>query len=401
MSEFATQLIHSGRNDLHHLGVHALPLDMSTTYPIRDLDRAGVSLNSLAHGAKSAPDAVYQRLFNPTVDRFEQALAQLEELPEAVAFASGMAAITATLLAAKQVGNHIIAIRPLYGGTDHLLASGLLGLDVTFATAEDFHTAIRHDTSMIILETPANPTLTLVDIEAVVSRAKGVAVMVDSTFATPVLQKPARHGACLVLHSATKYIGGHGDAMGGIVAATSEWAQRVRGVRVATGAVLHPRAAYDLHRGLQTLGVRIESQQANAVKLATWLSGHPAVSRVHFPEGPLVGTQMRGPGAMVAFEVKGGYAMARRLVESVKVITPAVSLGSTDSLIQHPASLTHRVVAEDARNQTGIVDSLVRMSVGLEDVRDLIADLAQGLTDLSVQATRTDGAGNGNSEVRK
>lgn len=383
MSGLATELIHSGREHLNDLGVHALPLDRSTTYPISNLARAGVSLNALAHGEPTAPDAVYARLLNPTVARFESAIAALEDAPEAVAFSSGMAAVTACLFAAKTVGNHVIAIRPVYGGTDHLLTSGMLGLDVTFATEGDFHLAIRPDTSMILLETPANPTLSLIDIEDVVSRANGVAVLVDSTFATPVLQTPRQHGATLVLHSATKYIGGHGDAMGGVVAADSEWCARIRGVRVATGAVLEPRAAYDFHRGLQTLGVRVKAAQANAVKIADWLSNHEGVSAVHFPgmddTRGLVGRQMRGPGAMIAFEVAGGFFAASKLVESVGLITPAVSLGSTDSLIQHPASLTHRIVDEEARNACGIVPGLVRMSVGLEDSADLIADLAQAL----------------------
>lgn len=383
MSELSTQLVHGGRDELGALGVHALPIDLSTTYPIQDLSRAGLSLDQLAHGSADAPDHVYMRLFNPTVARFETAIATLEELPEAVAFASGMAAVTACLLAAKSVGNHVIAIRPLYGGTDHLLASGLLGIETTFASVEDFDAHIRPDTALIILETPANPTLDLVDIEDIVARSQGVAVLVDSTFATPVLQKPARHGATLVLHSATKYIGGHGDAMGGVVATNADWAARLRGVRVATGAVLHPDAAYTLHRGLQTLGVRVHAAQANAIRLVEWLLDQPEVQKVHFPSlndsQKLIGRQMSGPGAMVAFEVHGGYFAARRLVEAVKVITPAVSLGSTDTLIQHPASLTHRVVDEEARNSHGIGPALVRISVGIEAVEDLIADLKQAL----------------------
>jgi len=384
MSEFATHLIHAGREELAHLGVHALPIDLSTTNPLPDLDRAGRSLEELAHGAASAPDSVYQRLYNPTVARFEHAMAELEEVTDAVAFSSGMAAITAAILAARQIGRHIIAIRPLYGGTDHLLTSGLLDVDVTFADVSDFEASIRPETSLVILETPANPTLELVDIQDVADRAGAVALMVDSTFATPVLQKPSRHGASLIVHSATKYIGGHGDVMGGVVATNDAWARRLRGVRVATGALLNPKAAYDLHRGLQTLGVRVESQQANAIKLAAWLEGHPAVAKVHFPKGPLIGTQMAGPGAMVSFELRGGYDSARSLMSRLKLITPAVSLGSADSLIQHPASLTHRVVEESARESSGVSSSLVRLSVGLEAPQDLIEDLAQALSPLTM-----------------
>lgn len=379
MSEFSTKLIHAGREPLGALNAHALPLDRSTTYPITDLTRAGISLDALAHGDAHATDFVYQRLFNPTVGRFEDAMATLEEADGAVAFSSGMAAITACLLAAKSIGNHIVAIRPLYGGSDHLLTSGLLGLDVTFASVEDLKSAIRPDTALIMLETPANPTLDLVDIEDVVARAGDVAVLVDSTFATPVLQKPTRHGASLVLHSATKYIGGHGDVMGGVVAADHDWCARLRSVRVATGAVLEPRAAYDLHRGLQTLGIRVEAAQISAIKIARMLTRCANIKRVHYPglgsdARGLIGRQMHGPGAMISFEV-ADFFEAKRIVESVRLITPAVSLGSTDTLIQHPASLTHRVVDEDVRNASGIVPGLIRLSVGLEDPNDIIKDL--------------------------
>src|SRR5690606_13310038 len=234
--DFSTRAVHAGRADLPALGVHALPLDLSTTYPFTDLDAATHSLDALVQGQAEAPNAVYARLHNPTVARFEDALAALEEAEAAVAFGSGMAALTAVLLAAKQDGGHVVGVRPLYGTSDHLVSSGLLGLDVTWTSADAVGEAIRPETSLVIIETPANPTLALVDIEAVVAQAGDVPVLVDSTFATPVLQRPLAHGATFALHSATKFLGGHGDVIAGVVATTEEWARRLRQVRVATGA---------------------------------------------------------------------------------------------------------------------------------------------------------------------
>jgi methionine-gamma-lyase len=378
-----TLAIHSGRDDLGE--AHVPPIDLSTTYKTPDLPLATASIDAMASGARPTGPSVYQRLHNPTVDRFEQALAKLEDTPCAISFASGMAAVTAALLAAKMVGQHVVAVRPLYGGTDHLLASGLLGLEVSWATPETVAEHIREDTALVICETPANPTLQLVDIEAVVAAAGDVAVMVDSTFATPVLQQPARHGATIVLHSGTKFLGGHGDVMAGVLATDEVWAARLRQVRILTGANLHPMAAYTLHRGLQTLPVRVRAAQENAIVLARRLQNHPAVSRVRYPSAPgcdpegLLGRQLKGPGTMIAIDLIDGYHGARSVMAAVGLFTPAVSLGSTDSLIQHPAGLTHRIVGEQAQAEGGIGDGLLRLSVGLESVDDLWEDLAQAL----------------------
>ena len=293
--------------------------------------------------------------------------------------------MTAALLAARMVGSHVVAVRPLYGGTDHLLSSGLLGLDVTWATPGTVGQAVREDTALVVCETPANPTLQLVDIEDVVAQSKGVPVLVDSTFATPVLQRPIAHGAALVLHSGTKFIGGHGDVMAGVLACNGEWAQRLRQVRILTGANLHPMAAYTLHRGLQTLGLRVRAAQENARTLVRALLAHPAVLRVRYPEAPgcdprgLLGRQLSGPGSLVAIDLVGGYEAARAVMRSVQLITPAVSLGSCDTLIQHPAGLTHRIVADEARDAGGIGPGLLRLSVGIEDVEDIWEDLACAL----------------------
>ncbi|MBP2478150.1 cystathionine beta-lyase/cystathionine gamma-synthase [Crossiella equi] len=379
-----TRAVHAGRDELGALGVHALPLDLSTTYPIADPGLGEQALLELAEGAPAAASPVYGRLHNPTVARFERALAALEGLPEAVAFASGMAAVAAVLQAACVLTGrrHVVAVRPLYGGTDHLLASGLLGTETTYATPDGVAAAIRPDTGLVVVETPANPTLDLVDLTALAAAAGDVPLLVDNTFATPVLQNPAAHGATYVLHSATKYLGGHGDTFGGVVAAPEHEAAALRSVRVVTGALLHPLAGYLLHRGLATLPVRVEAAQRTAAELARRLAAHPSVAAVHYPglpgadPGGLVGGQLRGPGAVLAFET---FEESDAVLSGLRLLTHAVSLGSVDSLIERPAALTHRVVAEEDRLTCGISPRLLRVSVGLEDVEDLWLDLDQSL----------------------
>lgn len=380
-----TLAVHAGRDDFRSLGVHAPPIDLSSTYPLLDPKAGTQSLEALAMGGEPAGTPVYGRLYNPTVARFEAALAKLEGAEEAVAFGSGMAALTAVLLAAKERGSHIVAARPLYGGSDHLLTSGLLGLRTTFVTASEIRAAIRPETALVIIETPSNPTLDLIDIEETVRQAGDVPVLVDSTFATPILQRPLAFGAAFSLHSATKMLGGHGDVIAGVVACGREHAEALRRVRVITGSILHPLGGYLLHRGLQTLAIRVRAAQSNARLLARRLVEHPAVSRVAFPELPgcdphkLLGRQLEGPGSLVSFEMKGGFEAARGVLAKVRLFLPAVSLGSNDSLIQHPAALTHRVVTEEGRAQGKIADGLIRASVGLEDIDDLWEDLRQAL----------------------
>lgn len=380
-----TVAVHAGRQDARTAGWHAPPIDLSSTYPLGDLTGAGASLDALAHGAARAPEAVYARLFNPTVDRFEQALAAMEGAEEAVAFASGMAAVTATLLAARQWGDHVVAVRPLYGGTDHLLASQMLGLPVRWADPEAVADVVTKTTALVMVETPANPTLRVVDIAALVQAAGSVPVLVDNTFATPVLQRPLAHGAAMVLHSATKFLGGHGDVVGGVVACDAARAAALRQVRVATGALMHPLAAWLLHRGMPTLGLRVRAQQATARALVERLPTLPGVDAVYYPgladraSAAVVARQMDGPGAVFAFALSGGFEAARAVTERVRLLTPAVSLGSVDSLIQHPASLTHRVVDPEVRAAHAISGGLLRVSVGLEHVDDLWRDLAQAI----------------------
>lgn len=384
MPHLDTLAVHAGRADLGDLGVHAPPLDLSSTYPLPDVERGGDAYETLASGGTTPEGGshVYARLWNPTVARFEDALAELEHAAAAVAFSSGMAALSAAVLShTTAVGRpHVVAVRPLYGGTDHLLSTGLLGTEVTFCTADEVGAAVRADTGLIVLETPANPTLELVDISAAVARAGGVPVLVDNTFATPVLQRPLDHGAAMSLHSATKYLGGHGDVVGGVIACGEESAAALRRVRAITGGILHPLGAYLLHRGLPTLPLRVRAQQESALRLADRLLVHDDVADVFYPglqgdPAGLLSRQQHGGGAMLAIRLRGGYEAAARVASSTRLFTHAVSLGGVDSLIQHPAALTHRPVAPDARPDADIL----RLSVGLEHVDDLVDDLDQAL----------------------
>lgn len=386
-----TVAVHSGRADLAELGVHALPIDLSTTNPLPDIERGGESYEAMATGGRPPADGsmVYARLWNPTVARFEEALAEMERAEASVAFASGMAAMTAVILShtAATGRKHVVAVRPLYGGTDHLLGSALLGTETTYCHPSEVGVSIRPDTALVIVETPANPTLQLVDIAAVVTAAGDVPVIVDNTFATPILQNPIDHGAAMSLHSATKYLGGHGDVIAGVVACSENTAESLRRVRAVTGALLHPLGAYLLHRGLTTLPVRMREQQANAQRLVQWLIDQPQVDEVFYPglDGDpdgILERQLRGPGAMIAIRLHGGYEAASAVASSVGLFTHAVSLGGVDSLIQHPAALTHRPVPAEARPDADVL----RLSIGLENAADLTADLAQAFASLSTAA---------------
>lgn len=380
-----TLAVHAGRDDLTELGVHALPIDLSTTSPLPSVEAGGAAYEHMGTGAPIDPgeSAVYARLWNTTVARLEHAVAELEDAPEAVAFATGMAATTAILIdTVSRNRQHVVAIRPLYGGTDHLLESGLLGTQVSFVAPGDVRAALRPNTGLVVLESPGNPTLDLIDIADVVVQADGVPVMVDNTFATPILQRPREHGATISMHSATKFLGGHGDALGGIVATDADTAAALRRVRMITGSILHPLAAYLLHRGLPTLPIRVRTQQEHATRIAQWLSTHPQVSRVYHPSLPqcdpagLVGPQMSGPGSIVSFELAGGFEQASAVADGVQLITHAVSLGGVDTLIQHPAALTHRPVVDQAKPSSG----LLRVSIGLEDPEDIVADLEAAIS---------------------
>ena len=384
-----TLAVHAGREDFARLCVHAPPLDLSSTYPLGDLAGAAEAFDALSRGeASDGGTPVYQRLQNPTVRRYERALAALEHTEDAVAFASGMAGLTAVLLAACGERRHVVAIRPLYGGSDHLLA-WLLGLDVTWAAPGEIGSAVRPDTGLVVLETPQNPTLGTVDIRSVVAAAAGAPVLVDNTFATPIRGRTLQDaGAALVLHSATKYLGGHGDVVRRHPSATTaDWAGRLRQVQhPEPGALLHPLSAYLLaQEHLPTLPFRVREAQArrHGSRRRDSPSTRPWSASCIPPKAETASSSV-GPRPLDRPSVRprspGGLAAASTVMQnSAPLITPAVSLGSTDSLIQHPASLTHRLVDPAARQTLGITDGLLRLSVGLEDVEDLWSDLGGAL----------------------
>jgi methionine-gamma-lyase len=383
-SHLETLAVHAGMRGVAESGSHVPVIDLSTTNPLPNILDGGNSYENLATGGELEPgqSAVYQRLWQPGVARFEEALSALEGSAGTVAFSTGMAALSGVLMASVAAGKpHVVALRPLYGGTDHVLATGLLGTTVTWVDVAGVAAAIRPDTGLVILESPANPTLELTDIRAVADAAGDVPVLVDNTFASPVLQRPLESGATLVLHSATKYLGGHGDVMGGTISGPAEWMVRLRQLRALTGGLLHPFAAYLLHRGLRTLPVRVRAQQATAGEIATRLVGHPAIARVLYPGLPgqdphgLIGRQTSGAGSLIALDIAGGFEAAARFTEACTLISHAVSLGGVDSLVQHPASLTHRPVEASAKPGAGIV----RISIGLEHVDDLTADILHAL----------------------
>jgi len=400
MQSFDTTAVHAGRADLTKLGVHAPPIDLSTTAPLIDIIEGGNAYEALAsgHALNGEVSTVYRRLWNPTVARFEEAITELETWAlrarnekvaldfETVAFATGMAAISALILSRVSIGlTHVIAVRPLYGGTDHLLTSGLLGTQVEFVEIDGIASAMRSNTGLVIVESPANPTLNLIDIRRVVAQAKDLPVMVDNTFATPVLQQPLDLGATFSVHSATKYLGGHGDAMGGTVTTTSENAILLRQVRAITGGLLDPFTAYLLQRGLPTLPMRVRKQEQTARSLTTWLQDRHEVKRTFYPgleecdTGGLVARQMYGSGAMISIDLVGGFAAAEAFCKGLKLITHAVSLGGVDTLIEHPAALTHRLLASEFKPS----DGLLRISVGLESFDDLAADLEYGFAQIA------------------
>jgi methionine-gamma-lyase len=388
-----TLAVHGAGKPPGHDHVH--PIHQTATFDLESTE-AG-RLGFLREPGGSAH--IYTRLGNPTVEALERALAalegrELEEPPEALAFSSGMAAITTTLLALAG-GGTVVAQEALYGGTSEFLAGQAREAGLTPVVTEltdpasleralDAHPAAK----LLYLETPANPLLGLCDLRALaeVGHRRGLLVCADNTFATPLHQLPLSLGVDVVLHSTTKYLGGHGTVIGGAVVARRELVERIRPWRKNLGGVPSPFDAWLLLNGLKTFPLRMRRHSANAQRVAEWLAGHPAVERVFYPGLPdhpghqIALRQMReGYGGVVSCELKEGAEAGRRLMEGVRLCTLAVSLGSPGTLLQHPASMSHGVVDEELRQRTGISPGLVRIALGLEDADDLIADLEQAL----------------------
>ncbi|MBM0103157.1 PLP-dependent transferase [Steroidobacter sp. S1-65] len=377
---FGTRCIHAGQSPDPTTGAVMPPIYTTSTY------------------AQSSPGVHkgydYSRTANPTRGAWERCIADLEGGVSGFAFASGMAA-TSTLLELVDSGSHIVAMDDLYGGTFRLferVRKRSAGLDITFANLADqraLEAAVRPTTKMIWIETPTNPTLRLVDIAAVAefARKRGILTVVDNTFATPWVQRPIELGADIVMHSATKYLNGHSDMIGGIaVAANEELAEKIGFLQNAVGAISGPFDSFLALRGLKTLALRMRQSSESALRIAGWLEKHSRVAKVLYPglashpQHQLARRQMQnGFSGIVTFFVKGGLSEAKHFLERCRLFTIAESLGGVESLVDHPGLMTHASVPPEKRRELGIDDSLIRLSVGVEDVEDLLADLEQAL----------------------
>ena len=387
--KFATRAIHGGHHKDPVSGALTTPIFQTSTFVFDSAEQGGRRF-ALQEGGY-----IYTRLGNPTNTQLEEKVALLEGAEACMSTASGIGAISSALWTALKAGDHVVASKTLYGCTFALLNHGLTryGVDVTFVDAtnlDEIKAAMKENTRVVYLETPANPDLKLIDIEAVSKIAhenKDCIVMVDNTFCTPYIQRPLEWGADVVVHSATKYLNGHGDVIAGFVVGKKEFIDQVRlfGVKDMTGAVLSPFDAYLILRGMKTLQIRMDKHSKNALEVAKFLEGHKNVIKVNypglesFPQRELAKKQMDLPGGMIAFEVKGGLEAGKKLLNSLELCTLAVSLGDCETLIQHPASMTHSPYTAEERAEAGISDGLIRISVGLEDPEDIIDDLKQGL----------------------
>ena len=378
-SKFGTIAVHAGQTPDPTTGAIMTPIYQTSTY-VQD-------------GPGGHKGFEYSRTQNPTRSALEANLAAMEGGKHGLCFASGLAATTAIALSLSQ-GDHVVASDDMYGGTFRLFDKVFRRFGVTFSyadmsDAENVARALTDKTKLVWVETPTNPMLKVVDLVAVCAAAKkrGVPVAVDNTFATPYLQRPLALGATLVVHSTTKYLGGHSDVVGGaIVTSDDEWKTRLAFVQNAAGGVPGPFDCFLVLRGTKTLHVRMDRHVANAGAIAWMLAKHGEVEKVYYPgleshpQHALMKRQMRAPGAMISFVVKGGLDKARRVLMKTRVFACAESLGGVESLIEHPAIMTHASVPAENRRALGIDDGLIRLSVGIEDVDDLIGDLQQALT---------------------
>lgn len=391
MMGFSTKAIHGGQEP-NAAGALVTPIYQASTFVFESAQQGARRF------AQQEDGYIYTRLGNPNAAELERKVALLEGAEAALATASGMGAITSALWSVLEPGDHVVAGRALYGCTFSFLSHGAsrYGVETTFvdaADSEEVRRALKPNTKVVYLESPANPTMTIADIRRISAMAHeipGCLVFVDNTYCTPYLQRPISLGADVVLHSATKYLNGHGDVIAGLIVGREEFINRVRfyGLKDITGAVLSPFDAYLVCRGLKTLALRMERHCSSAQLVAEFLESHPAVKAVYypglasFPQRELAQSQMRLPGGMISFELAGGVEAGVTLMNNVKLCTLAVSLGDTETLIQHPASMTHSTYTAEERAKCGISDGLVRLSVGLEDPEDIIRDLQQVLDTL-------------------
>ena len=386
----STRAIHSGKLADSLFGEVSVPIFQSSTFAFPSAEEGAARFSG------ESPGFIYTRLNNPTVNALEDSVASLEQGFGGMATATGMAAISTVFMTYLHQGAHVVSTDSVYGSTRVLLEMELprFGAQATFVDTSDpekMRKALRPETRMVFIETPTNPTMILTDIEAAaqIAHQAGAILVVDNTFASPYLQRPLQHGADLVVHSLTKFLNGHSDVVGGmIVAGDEENFKKIRRVLSLFGGTMDPHQAWLILRGVRTLPLRLERAQENARHIAAFLSTHPKVTWVRYPGLPehpqyaVAQKQMDGFGAMICFGVKNGLQGGVTVMNHVKIITLAVSLGGVESLIEHPASMTHASIPRKEREEAGILDELVRLSVGCEDFEDLREDLDQALNQI-------------------
>jgi len=385
-----TDCVHAGAEPDPVFGSVAPPIYQTSTFVFRTPEEGA------ARFAGEDPGYIYTRMGNPTITRLEANVTALEGGTSALATSSGMSAVSTVFFALLSAGDHVVCSASVYGPSRVVLERDFsrFGVDATMVDTSDperFQAAVTDRTRVIFVETPANPTLAITDLAAAahIAREAGAILVVDNTFMSPVLQRPFRFGADIVLHSVTKFLNGHADVVGGVLVFRDEdLMKRVRGVLHYLGGTMDPHQAWLVLRGIKTLAMRVRTAQANAEALARLLAHHPAVATVRFPGLPghpqadLIARQMAGPGSLISFELEGGVEAGRKLLGAVHLPALAVSLGGVESLIQHPASMTHAAVSPEDRRAAGITDGLVRLSVGCEAQEDLAADLKGALDSL-------------------
>lgn len=379
-----TEAVRAGTDLSKKNGPLSTPIFQTSTFEVTDTEQQV----RVAH-----TDMFYTRYGNPTHTVAESAIAELEGTDAALLFASGMCAVTTTILGLLKSGDHIVAQRDIYGGVTKFFTQWLpkVGIDVTLVDTNEYEQharAIRPNTKMLYLESPTNPAARVIDLKKVSAIAKQhkLISMIDSTFATPINQRPAEFGIDLVMHSGTKYFGGHSDLIAGIVAGRQDLIDEIHETRTTLGGSMDPHAAWLLLRGIKTLAVRVQRQNENALKIAQFLARHAKVTRVYYPflEGnpqrALAMEQMSGGGGVLSFDVDGTGADACRLAESLRLFTLAASLGGVDSLVTIPVLTSHAMISAEERQKMGVTAQMVRLSVGIESADDLIADLERGLS---------------------
>ncbi|HOP03352.1 MAG TPA: PLP-dependent aspartate aminotransferase family protein [Tenuifilaceae bacterium] len=383
---FNSKLIHAGA-EKDKLGSATVPIYQTSTFGFSSADEGARCFAGESNGF------IYTRIGNPTIQALENQVAILEGGFGGIATSSGMGAVSTIYMALLQQGDHIVSTDAVYGPSRGLMETyfSRLGVESTYVTTsnlENIKKAIKPNTKVLYIETPTNPTMEITDLKACVAIARehNLTLVVDNTFCSPYLQRPIELGVDVVFHSMTKFINGHADIVAGmIITRTEELYKKIRPAMVATGCNMDPHQAYMVLRGIKTLSIRVERAQQNAMKVAEFLENHPKVAWVKYPglkshpQFELAKQQMDGPGAMISFELKGGFEAGKKLMDNVHLAMLAVSLGGVETLIQHPASMTHSKMSSDAKLKANITDGLVRFAVGIEDVEDIISDLEHAL----------------------